>query len=98
MAALGMGLATGAMSWIKPSFLWMMHRSNWGRAENQEVILAFRLRRQFFDDILRQAVSSSFDTRLYDSEDEWQAAVKKSEVRVQWDPDHLPGEENWSGG
>ena len=81
----------GRMSWIKPSFLWMMYRSNWGRAENQEVILAIVLRQQFFDHILRQAVPSSFDARLYNSEDEWRTAVKKSEVRIQWDPDRLPG-------
>lgn len=87
----GGGFGYGRMSWIKPGFLWMMYRSDWGRASGQEVVLAIRLRRQFFDEILRQAVPSSFDARLYGSEDEWQAAVKKSEVRLQFDPDHLPG-------
>ena len=89
----GDGFGYGRMSWIKPNFLWMMYRSDWGRASNQEVVLAIRLRRQFFDELLQQAVPSSFDARLYGSEDEWQAAVKKSEVRVQFDPDHLPGGE-----
>ena len=27
------------MTWIKPSFLWMMYRSNWGTKKNQECIL-----------------------------------------------------------
>ena len=27
------------MTWIKPSFLWMMYRSNWGTKKNQEYIV-----------------------------------------------------------
>ena len=53
------------MSWIKPNFLWMMYRSEWGQAEGQEVVLALRLKRRFFDFLLAQAVPSSFDA--YDS-------------------------------
>ncbi len=44
------------MSWIKPGFLWMMCRSGWCTKVNQEVILALRLRREFFDSLLAQAV------------------------------------------
>jgi hypothetical protein len=33
------------MTWIKPSFLWMMGRSNWGRKAGQEYILAVRITR-----------------------------------------------------
>jgi Domain of unknown function (DUF4291) len=40
------------MSWIKPNFLWMMYRSGWGTKEGQEVTLALRLRRTFFDALL----------------------------------------------
>ncbi len=28
----------GRMTWIKPSFLWLMERSNWGAKPNQECI------------------------------------------------------------
>ena len=31
------------MSWIKTSFLWMMHRSGWGTKENQERILQINI-------------------------------------------------------
>lgn len=78
------------MSWIKPNFLWMMYRSQWGQAEGQEVILAIRLRRQFFDSLLAQAVPSSFDAQAFGSRDDWASAVARSDVRLQWDPDHLP--------
>lgn len=78
------------MSWIKPNFLWMMYRSDWGRSEGQEVILAIRLRRSFFDSLLQQTVPSSFTPALYAHHDEWKVAVGRSNVRLQWDPDHTP--------
>jgi Domain of unknown function (DUF4291) len=78
------------MSWIKPNFLWMMYRCQWGQAEGQEVVLAIRLRRRFFDSLLVQAVPSSFDAEAFPSREDWTTAVARSDVRLQWDPDHLP--------
>ena len=78
------------MSWIKPNFLWMMYRSGWATKEGQEHILAVRLKRPFFDDLLRQVVPSTFDSRRYVGHEAWKAAVGSSEVRLQWDPDHGP--------
>src|SRR5262245_66048410 len=48
----GGGFSLSRMSWIKPNFLWMMYRSGWGTREGQEVILALRLRRPFFEGLL----------------------------------------------
>ena len=78
------------MSWVKPNFLWMMYRSGWGTKEGQEMTLALRLRREFFDSLLDAAVPSSFDAKQFTSQDAWQQAVAASEVRLQWDPDHSP--------
>jgi len=78
------------MSWVKPNFLWMMYRSGWGTKEGQEVTLALRLRRQFFEEVLAQAVPSSWDPDLFQTRDAWAAAVAGSSVRLQWDPDHHP--------
>jgi len=78
------------MSWIKPNFLWMMYRSDWGRSSGQVVVLALRLRRSFFDSLLDEAVPSSFLPEAYGNETDWQHAVERSNVRLQWDPDHLP--------
>ncbi len=78
------------MSWIKPNFLWMMYRSGWGTKAGQEVTLAVWLRRAAFDALLREAVPSTFTQAIYASYDEWQAAVARSSVRLQWDPDHDP--------
>jgi hypothetical protein len=78
------------MSWIKPNFLWMMYRSQWGQAEGQEVVLAIRLRRGFFDSLLVEAVPSSFEAHTFGSREDWATAVARSDVRLQWDPDDLP--------
>lgn len=78
------------MSWIKPNFLWMMYRSGWGTKPGQEITLGLRIRRTFFDRLLRDAIMSSFDPRRHASQAEWKAAVEASDVRLQWDPDHAP--------
>ena len=78
------------MSWIKPNFLWMMYRAGWATKEGQEHILAIRLRRTFFDELLRLVVPSSYDAGRFATREEWQAAVKTSDVRLQWDPDRDP--------
>lgn len=78
------------MSWIKPSFLWMMYRSGWATKQGQERILAVTLPRTFFDEILRRSVPSTFDSGDTRTRACWAAAVAKSDVRLQWDPDHDP--------
>lgn len=78
------------MSWIKPNFLWMMYRCGWAKKENQERVLAIEINKADFDFILSEAVFSSFKPELYTSREEWQADLKKSKVRLQWDPDHNP--------
>jgi hypothetical protein len=86
----GPDFSLSRMSWVKPNFLWMMYRSGWGTKEGQEVTLGLRVRRRFFDALLRAAVPSSFDPARYETREAWQAAVTASEVRLQWDPDHAP--------
>ena len=78
------------MSWIKPNFLWMMYRSGWGTKAGQQVTLAVRLRRTFWDEILAAAVPSSWGASSFGAREEWRNAVAASEVRLQWDPDHDP--------
>ncbi|MGJ7535586.1 MULTISPECIES: DUF4291 domain-containing protein [unclassified Variovorax] len=85
----GPDFSLSRMSWIKPNFLWMMYRCGWGAKEGQEVTLGLRLRRAFFERVVREAVPSTFNLN-YPSREAWQAAVESSEVRLQWDPDHSP--------
>ena len=44
------------MTWIKPSFLWLMERSNWGQKSGQEYTLAVRIKRSGWDEALSLAV------------------------------------------
>jgi hypothetical protein len=81
------------MTWIKPNFLWMMYRSGWGTKKGQEVTLAIRIQRFAFDAILAQAVHSHYIPEIYENQQVWNDAIKTSDVRLQWDPDHSPAGE-----
>lgn len=78
------------MSWIKPNFLWMMYRAGWAQKEHQQRILAIWIPLEKLKFCIDNAVESSFNAEKYASKEEWQLALKKSEIRLQWDPDHNP--------
>lgn len=75
------------MSWIKPSFLWMMYRSGWASKEGQEHILAIDIKRIGFDFITENAVISSFNQNIGITNKQWKKDIKTSEIRYQWDPE-----------
>ena len=75
------------MTWIKPSFLWMMYRCGWAQKENQAHVLAIDIKRTGFDKAVNSAVISTFSDDLGITKEEWQKQVKESDVRVQWDPE-----------
>lgn len=75
------------MSWIKPSFLWLMHRSQWAQKKGQEHILAIELSRDHFETILDQAVLTEFVPSIHHSRDLWQDTFSQAKVHVQWDPE-----------
>ena len=74
------------MTWIKPSFLWMMYRSGWATKKDQEFILAIDVYREVFDSFLAQAVLTSPDSSAFSGE-EWKQKFAETSVYVQWDPD-----------
>jgi hypothetical protein len=75
------------MTWIKPSFLWLMHRSNWGQKSGQERILAVRIKRAGWDKALSLAVSTFFEPSVFCSAQEWQEEFARALVHVQRDPE-----------
>lgn len=75
------------MTWIKPSFLWLMHRSNWGQKSGQERILAIRIKRAGWEKALSLAVLTSFKRSVFRSSEEWREQFHKARVHVQWDPE-----------
>ncbi len=87
LGTFGSHFSMNRMTWIKPSFLWMMYRCGWGEKENQEHILAIDITRDGFDKAVTSAVISSYSESLGISKEKWQELVKASDVRVQWDPE-----------
>ncbi|WP_067509124.1 DUF4291 domain-containing protein [Actinoplanes sp. TFC3] len=77
----------GRMTWVKPSFLWMMYRSGWATKPGQERVLAVEITREGFDWALDQACPSSHEASSGESREEWALRLKRSSVRVQWDPE-----------
>lgn len=75
------------MTWIKPSFLWMMYRSGWATKPGQEHVLAIRITRDGFEEALSQACLSHFDPHVYPDHAAWEERKRASSVRVQWDPE-----------
>lgn len=74
------------MTWIKPSFLWMMYRAGWGQKDdNQKRILAIDFTRDGFAWALGNSCSSHPDPDM--SRDECAALKARMPVRVQWDPE-----------
>ena len=75
------------MTWIKPSFLWMMYRSGCGTRPGQDRILAVEITRQGFEWALSHSCLSRYDPAAYSTEREWRELLATSPVRIQWDPD-----------
>jgi hypothetical protein len=75
------------MTWIKPSFLWMMYRSGWATKPGQEHVLSIHIRRDGFEEALSVAVLSHFEPGTYPDQATWESLKASSPVRVQWDPE-----------
>ncbi|MEU8038925.1 DUF4291 domain-containing protein [Streptosporangium sp. NPDC049078] len=75
------------MTWVKPSFLWMMYRCGWGTKEGQETILAIEIIREGFEWALRHACLSHYEHGLHPDRATWKRQLKNAPTRVQWDPE-----------
>lgn len=75
------------MTWIKPSFLWMMYRCGWATKPGQERVLAIRIARDGFKWALSNSSLSHYDAAVYADYNEWAERKTAMPVRVQWDPE-----------
>ena len=74
------------MTWIKPSFLWMMYRAGWGYKDDcQKRILAIDISREGFAWALAHACASHPEPGM--SAEDWEKLKAASPVRIQWDPE-----------
>ena len=76
----------GRMTWIKPSFLWMMYRSGWATKQRQERVLAIRITHEGLAWALANAALSHYDPAVHPDRTTWAASLRRP-VRVQWDPE-----------
>ncbi|MEU4781971.1 DUF4291 domain-containing protein [Micromonospora sp. NPDC023633] len=75
------------MTWIKPSFRWMMYRCGWATKPGQERVLAVEITRAGFEWALANSCLSSFDRDRHPDREAWSRRLRASPVRVQWDPE-----------
>jgi hypothetical protein len=75
------------MTWIKPSFLWMMYRCGWATKAGQETVLAVEISRDGFEWALRHACLSHYVPSVHGDRAGWQRRLKRAPTRVQWDPE-----------
>ncbi|WP_156724066.1 DUF4291 domain-containing protein [Streptomyces apocyni] len=75
------------MTWIKPSFLWMMYRCGWGTKEGQQTVLGIEISREGFEWALRHACLSHYERGLHTDQAAWQRELRRAPARVQWDPE-----------
>lgn len=83
----GAGFTRDRLTWIKPSFGWMLHRSGYASKHRQEAIARIHLSHEGFLAILAQAVPTYHVPELFPDARDWAAALARSDARVQWDPD-----------
>ena len=74
--------STQRITWIKPSYLWLMHRSRWAQKSGQKRILRVRISRKGFDKALREGVLTHPEGV---SHDVWQKRFRDARVHIQWD-------------
>lgn len=75
------------MTWIKPSYLWLMERSNWGKKSNQDCILGIKIKRDCWEKALSLGVLTNPDNKIYKSGQEWSRLFQNAKVHIQWDPE-----------
>ncbi|MEV7523129.1 DUF4291 domain-containing protein [Streptomyces sp. NPDC091371] len=75
------------MTWIKPSFLWMMYRCGWAAKADQETVLAVEITRAGFDRALHEACLSHYAPSVHADRAAWRESVRTTSARVQWDPE-----------
>src|SRR5579872_7269336 len=75
------------MTWIKPSFNWMMNRCGYATKPGQEIVLGIDITREGFEWALDHAVLSRFSQSVHLTPERWRDLLADKPVRIQWDPE-----------
>ena len=77
----------GRMTWIKPSFLWLMERSHWAQKAGQERVLAVCITRTGWEEALALGVLTDANPQVYPNYATWQEQFAQAQAHIQWDPE-----------
>ncbi|KAI5466019.1 hypothetical protein BGZ63DRAFT_400445 [Mariannaea sp. PMI_226] len=86
----------GRMTWIKPSWAWMMYRAGYSYKDSrQSRILALKMKHEHFIRLLEAGVLSTHVQKNKEAESNEpnttvRSRSKSAEVRIQWDPERTP--------
>lgn len=75
------------LTWIKPSFVWMMYRCGWGTKAGQETVLAVEITREGFEWALLDACLPSYERGVHPDRATWQRELKRPRPASSWDPE-----------
>ncbi len=75
------------ISWLRPSFRWMMYRCRWASADGQDRVLAVEMSREGFEWALGHSCLAQYDHTFHADREQWTNALKESPVRIQWEPE-----------
>lgn len=89
LGTFGPSFSCSRITWIKPSFRWMLYRCGWSAKPGQERVLAVQIRRDGFEWALRNSGLSHYDAALHTDRVAWEA-TRHRPVRLQWDPERDP--------
>jgi hypothetical protein len=83
----GTGFNTNRLTWIKPSFAWVLQRTKYATKHRMNAIARIKLAHEGWLEILKHAVPTQYDAQRYANEEIWQSELDKATVIHQWDPE-----------
>lgn len=81
------GFGLNRITWIKPSFGWILHRSKYATKHRMDAIAKIKISHKNWLNILSESVPTQFDNKIFKNEFEWQNKLRKADIIHQWDPD-----------
>jgi hypothetical protein len=87
LGTFGKGFGFDRISWIKPSFGWVLQRSEYATKHRMEGIARIKISHAGFLEMLNQSVEAHWNVALFPVEDAWKSALNQSDVIHQWDPE-----------
>lgn len=83
----GTGFNTNRLTWIKPSFAWILQRTQYATKHRMNAIARIKLSHEGWLQILNQSIPTQYDANRYTTEESWQKALENAPVIHQWDPE-----------